>query len=253
MRLQILASLVFLASSLVAEAGEGGDDVRSWPSGFRMAIHVGGQSPMGPLADRFGLSNTVGLSGYFQNAEGWRWGAHYRFQTGADVREPGLLQNLRDPNGHIIDNEGRIALVTAQQRGTILALSAGRLIHADFLGAGAGFLVEVGLGYWEHKVHFQNRGNRLTQLDDPHLAGYDRLTGGWMVLPRFGYHRDAANGLVRFQVGVEAMLGRLQPNRAWNADTLTADAGPRHDGTVGLFAAWILRLQARSTDLDYYY
>jgi hypothetical protein len=64
---------------------------------------------------------------------------------------------------------------------------------------------------------------------------------------------DAPNGLVRFQCGLEAMAGRLQPNRAWNADTMTSDAGPRSDGTVGIFAAWILRLQARSTDVDYFH
>ena len=43
------------------------------------------------------------------------------------------------------------------------------------------------------------------------------------------------------------------PSRAWNADTGTVDVGPRRDGALGLFAAWILRLQARSTSVDYVY
>ncbi len=221
--------------------------------GFQAAIHVGGQVPDGPLSERFGPSNTVGLSVYRLASAGWRWGIHYRFQTGSQVKEPGLLDNLRDPNGHIIDNEGRIALVTAQQRGTILSLSAGRLFPVDFISKGSGLALELFAGFWEHKLHFQNRGNRLTQLDEPHIKGYDRLTGGMMLMPRVGYVHDSENGLVRFQFGVEAMLGRLQPNRAWNSDTMTADAGPRNDRTFGLFAAWILRLKARSTDVDYYH
>jgi len=45
----------------------------------------------------------------------------------------------------------------------------------------------------------------------------------------------------------------MQPNRVWNADTMTADTGPRADQAVGIFAAWILRLRARSTDIDYYH
>ena len=115
-------------------------------------------------------------------------------------------------------------MVTAQQRGTILSLSAGRLISADFLSPGSGIALELFGGFWEHKLHFQNRGNRLTQLDEPHIKGYDRLTGGWMVMPRLGYVHDSSNDLVRFQFGVEAMFGRLQPNRVWNADTMTADS-----------------------------
>jgi hypothetical protein len=228
------------------------EDARFDP-GFQAAIHVGGQVPTGILAERFGASNTVGLSGYRLTSKGWRLGGHYRFQTGADVREPGLLDNLRDANGHIVDNEGQIALVTAQQRGTLFCVSIGRIWTADFLNPGSGLLLELGMGFWEHKVHFQNRGNRLTQLDEPYVQGYDRLTGGWMLMPRLGYVHDSPNGLVRFQAGIESMMGRLQPNRAWNTDTMMADTGPRADRAVGLFAAWILRLRARSTDLDYYH
>jgi hypothetical protein len=224
-----------------------------WSPGYQAAIHVGGQVPAGPLANRFGPSNTVGLSAYRIAESGWRWGCHYRFQTGSEVREPGLLGNLTDPSGLLVDNEGRIALVTPQQRGTVLAFSVGRLLTASAFREGSGWLAELAFGFWEHKVHFQNRGNRITQLEEPYLAGYDRLTGGWMIAPRFGYSHDARNGLVRFQAGLEAMFGRLQPNRTWNVDTMTTDAGPRADRTVGLFAAWILRLKARSTEVDYYH
>lgn len=235
----------FLGQDAAAEAG---------PSvGTQLILHVGGQAPAGPLADRFGLSNTVGVGVRRSTASGWRFGAHYRFQTGADVREAGLLQNLIDPNGHLIDNEGRIALVTPQQRGTLLLVTAGRKWSSGGRHPETGFIAECGVGFWEHKIHFQNRGNRVTQLDEPHLAGYDRLTGGGVLLPRAGFEYHNPSGQVRFQFGLEAFLGRLQPNRLWNADTETVDVGPRSDGAVGLFAGWILRLQARSTSVDYFY
>ena len=77
--------------------------------------------------------------------------------------------------------------------------------------------------------------------------------GGGVLLPRAGFEYHNPSGQVRFQFGLEAFLGRLQPNRLWNADTETVDVGPRSDGAVGLFAGWILRLQARSTSVDYFY
>lgn len=254
----LLTAAVLALSALVADVvhaqGEArnGVDFNARP-GFQAAIHAGVQVPAGALAQRFGVSNSVGLSAYRLDSHGWRWGAHYRFQTGADVREPGLLDNLRDPNGYLIDNEGRIALVTAQQRGTLLFLTGDRLLPTGFLPSGSALFVGLGLGFWEHRIHFQNRGNRMTQLEEPHIKGYDRLTGGAVAIPRAGVVHDAPNGLVRFECGVEFAMGRLQPNRAWNTDTMSADQGPRKDGNFGLFAAWILRLQARSTEVDYYH
>lgn len=258
MRLRfILTSLGLLPLLVLAQEGNqhglNAADDRAVSAGTQLVLHVGGQAPAGPLADRFGLSNTVGMGVRRTTHSGWRFGAHYRFQTGADVRETGLLQNLIDPNGHIVDNEGRIALVTAQQRGTLLFLTAGRKWAAGGQHPETGFIAEVGAGFWEHKIHFQNRGNRVTQLDEPHLAGYDRLTGGGMLLPRIGFEYHSPNGQARLEFGLEACLGRLQPNRIWNADTGTRDTGPRSDRTVGVFAGWILRLKARSSSLDYYY
>ena len=125
----LLAVLAMLQGMSWAQGTADNPTSDAFDAGFQAAIHIGGQAPNGTLSERFGLSNTVGLSVYRLSSVGWRWGVHYRFQTGSDVREPGLLDNLRDPSGRIIDNEGRIALVTTQQRGTILSLSAGRLFR----------------------------------------------------------------------------------------------------------------------------
>lgn len=234
--------------------GQGDPEGRSGINpGHQLLIHTALHVPWGDLADRFGAANTVGIGWRRTAGSGWRYGFQYRFQTGADVREPGLLQNLIDSRGHVIDNEGRIALVTPQQRGTMVLATLGRKWALGARHPETGFIAEVGAGFWEHKVHFQNRGNRITQLEDPYLKGYDRLSGGWVLVPRAGVEFHSPNGQARFQFGLEALIGRLSPSRAWNADTGTVDVGPRQDGALGLFAAWILRLQARSTSVDYVY
>ena len=102
---------------------------RAPEAGTQLILHTGIHVPSGDLAQRFGAANTVGMGVRRTTTSGWRFGFQYRFQTGSDVREPGLLQNLRDPNGHIIDNEGRIALVAVQQRGTLFLGTIGRNGH----------------------------------------------------------------------------------------------------------------------------
>ena len=158
----LAAALSFFSGGRAQSGGVNpGENAAAPVVGTQLILHVGGQAPAGPLADRFGLSNTVGMGIRRSTASGWRFGLHYRFQTGADVREPGLLQNLVDPNGHIVDNEGRIALVTAQQRGTVFHVTAGRKWKSGGRHPETGFIAELGAGFWEHKVHFQNRGNRV--------------------------------------------------------------------------------------------
>jgi len=252
--LRLFLSIVMTMVVLFCAAQDSGGNERSHSRpGHQLLLHTGGHIPWGELSNRFGVANTVGLGWRRTVGSGWRYGLQYRFQTGADVREPGLLQNLVDPNGHIIDNEGRIALVTPQQRGTLLLATLGRKWSLGAQHPETGVIAEIGCGFWEHKVHFQNRGNRITQLDEPYLHGYDRLSGGWVLVPRAGIEYHSPNGQARFQAGLEALVGRINPRRAWNADTGTADDGTRRDHAIGLFAAWILRLEARSTSVDYFH
>ena len=247
-------TFAFLAIAWLSPAQPGpGEEKNGVRPGHQLLLHTALHVPWGDLADRFGPANTVGIGWRRTAASGWRYGVMYRFQTGADVREPGLLSNLIDPNGHVIDNEGRIALLTAQQRGTLLLATLGRKWSLGARHPETGFIAELGTGFWEHKVHFQNRGNRITQLEEPYLQGYDRLSGGWALVPRAGFEYHSPNGQARFQLGLEALLGRLQPSRTWNTDTGMADEGTRRDHALGLYAAWILRLQARSTAVDYTY
>lgn len=222
-------------------------------AGTQLILHTGIHAPTGDLALRFGAANTVGMGVRRTTASGWRFGFHYRFQTGSDVREPGLLQNLRDPNGHVIDNEGRVALLTPQQRGTLFFGTLGRKWSLGWGNPETSLIAELGAGFWEHKIHFQNRGNRVTQLDAPHIEGYDRLSGGTVLVPRLGIEYHSSSGQVRFHAGVEGLIGRLQPSREWNTDTQTSDTDTRHDAAWGLFAGWILRLKARTTSIDYYH
>jgi len=217
-----------------------------------ITMEAGLHAPWGDLGDRYGVSNTVGVSFRVKTPERWMSGFGARFLTGSDVRQEGLLQNLKTEGGYIIDNEGRIALVTSQQRGTLLTASFGRLFPIEPSNPNTGITVELAGGYWAHKIHFQNRGNRVTQLAPPYVESYDRLASGWTLCPRVGYWHMDPRGRVNFNVGLECYVGRTTPRRDWNADTMDADTAVRTDGLFGLFAGWIIHLRARPTDEFFY-
>ena len=226
------------------DAAKGIESIRA----AHITIESGLHTPWGDLSDRFGISNTVGASFRVKTANRWLTGFGARFLTGSNVRQAGLLNNLKTEGGYLIDNEGSIALVTAQQRGTLLTASIGRLFPIAPSNPNTGLTIEIAGGYWAHKIHFQNRGNRVTQLESPYLASYDRLASGWVLCPRVGYWYMDPRGRVNFHVGLECYAGRITPRRDWNADTVDADTDVRTDGLFGLFAGWVIHLRARPTD-----
>ena len=87
-----------------------------------------------------------------------------------------LLSNLIDPNGHVIDNEGRIALLTAQERGTLLlppSAASGRPRPAIPRPASS-----PRWGPDSGNTGCASRTATASPTEEPHLQGYDRLSGG---------------------------------------------------------------------------
>ena len=156
----ILPTIAFTMAALASIAQEPDSGQRSAARpGHQLLLHTGIHVPWGELADHFGIANTVGIGWRRTANSGWRYGAQYRFQTGSEVREPGLLQNMVDPNGNVIDNEGRIALITPQQRGTLILATLGRKWSLGARHTETGFIAEMAAGFWEHRMLNQDNCN----------------------------------------------------------------------------------------------
>jgi hypothetical protein len=244
----LLWTVCGLQLGLKGQSNAGIESIRA----AHITIETGMHAPWGDLADRYGISNMVGATFRVKTAGRWLTGFGARFLTGSQVRQPGLLQNLKTEDGYVIDNEGRIARLTAQQRGTLITASVGRLFPTNPGNPNTGIALELAGGLWSHKIHFQNRGNRITQLEAPYLEGYDRLARGWTLCPRVGYWHMDPRGRVNFNVGLECYAGRIAPQRDWNADTMDADTETRTDGLFGIFAGWVIHLRPRPSDELFY-
>lgn len=216
------------------------------------AVHLdvsfGALMPEGNLAQRYGAGGEVGVGFHAKFRSNWYSGASARFGFGASVTEPSLLANLLSPAGELIDNEGQVALITITGRSGRFMLEGGRLFpsRGRYGNPNSGWLFKVGAGSYHHRIHFENTENTISQLEQPYLAGYDRLTWGWCVEPFLGYWHMSPLKRVNWFAGASFLAARTWPQRPMNFDDGTTDPGPRFDAGLGITAGWVLHMYHRA-------
>ena len=209
-------------------------------------LHGGIGASAGDLGSRFTQGGNVGMGLHVKFPSGFYTGIQADFGFGMTLVEPGVLSNLLNPAGQLIDNEGQVALLALSGRSGLVTLDAGRLFPLRRTNANSGVLINLGLGSVHHRVHFENTENPITQLDEPYLSGYDRLTWGVAFKQFVGYWHMSDNGLVNWFAGVQLWEAKTWPQRPMNFDTQTTDDSPRLDLYGGIQVGWVFHLYKRT-------
>lgn len=209
-------------------------------------LHGGFGTSAGDLGNRFGNGAQVGMGFHIKFPSGFYTGIQADFGFGMKLMEQGVLSNLLNPAGQLIDNEGQVALLALSGRSGLVTLDAGRLFRLRRTNANSGILINFGLGSVHHRVHFENTENPITQLDEPYLSGYDRFTWGVAFKQFVGYWHMSDNGLVNWFAGVQVWEAKTWPQRPLNFDTQTEDKSPRLDLYGGIQVGWIFHFYKRT-------
>lgn len=210
-----------------------------------LSFSVGGFVPGGDLADRFGLNTQVGGKFMRKSESNWTYGLNFGYHFAGEVSEPGLLSNLVNDEGHIISNQGRIAEVNVGMRGYYIGAEAGHLFNVVGPNPNCGILVQAGMGYLHHKIRMEHQFHEITQLEEPYLQGYDRLTNGFAINQFVGYFHMSDSRLVNYFIGLDLTQGWTQGRRELYFDTLESGEDKRFDSLIGLRAGWVIHFYRR--------
>lgn len=209
------------------------------------------QFPGGDLADRFGPNSNIGLSIIRRTRSNMVFGVNGSFLFGNKVTEPGVIANVLNSAGQVVDKEGAMADVFLMQRGWSTFITVGRMFPTLRSKGRNGITAEIGGGYLRHKVRVQTQQNVVPQLEDDYLRGYDRLTAGPAAMVQLGYQYLSPKRRANFHVALEFVAGYTQPLRAFNFDTETFNQSDRLDLLTGLRIGWTLPVD-RSEDERYF-
>lgn len=211
---------------------------------------------MSDLNDRFGVFTTVGLGFGVKTETNKYIGFRLTLLTGAEVQEPDLLSNLLTSSGEIIDNQGDVAFITISGRGAILGIHGGVIIPSVLpfksSNPNSGLFLRGGIGSIHHRIGFAFTENHITQLEDPYLAGYDRLSWGAYASGFIGYWYMDENRRFNAFVGVYGFASRSYPMRTSNFDTGIPDIEPRFDVGLGIELGWVVHMYKRAPK-EYWY
>lgn len=211
------------------------------------------QIPGGDMAIRFGNNSNVGLNVVRKNDRNYLFGLEGSFLFGDQVVEPGILRNVINSAGQVVDKDGVMADVFLYERGWTLMGVVGKIIPVAGPNPNSGMLLKLGAGYMRHKVRIQTQQNEVPQLEGDYLEGYDRLCAGPMLSLLVGYQHFGNNRFVNFMAGFELLTAFTEPLRAYNFDAQRAETGTRFDGLTGIRVGWSLPIYKRSDDRYHYY
>jgi len=206
------------------------------------------QLPGGDLADRFGANSNIGIGALYKSRKNFLVGGEGSFIFGSKVVEPGILRNVINSSGQVVDQDGEMADVFLYERGWTAFGVVGKLFPVLGPNPNSGLVVKVGGGYMRHKVRVQTQQNVVPQLEGAYLEGYDRLSAGPAAMGYVGYQYLGDRGRVNFHVGLELMAGFTQALRAFNFDTEQYNAPDRLDLLSGLRIGWSLPIYRRMDD-----
>lgn len=239
--------LIFCQIS-VAQESNSVESGKYFGTAFSFSTYV----PGGDLADRFGSHFSLGVSPQFKIKKNFIFSANAQFIFGNDVKQPNLLHELRSDRGEVLDEDGQIATILLFQRGYSLTLRVEKLFAINKeKNKNSGFIVGFGAGFLQHKIRIEHQNNRIPQLENEYIKGYDRLSNGLLLEQNIGYYHVSRSKLTNFKVELVFNQGLTESRRDFNFDDNAKDDTQRLDLFTGARFTWLLPLYRRMAN-EYY-
>ncbi len=217
--------------------------------GFSYAYQIPGFD----LKKSFGPNSNLGGNFLVKTKNNWLVGVDGTFLFGSEVKDTTILDNLKNSQGWIIDQNGEEAEILLYERGYTLAARGGKLFSFNKPNPNSGIVFLSGLGFLQHKLRIEITGNNVPELTRDYRKGYDRLSNGFALSQFLGYQYLGNWRLINFFGGVEVTAAFTKNRRGYNYDTMKADNQSRTGILYGIRCGWILPLYKKIPQAFYFY
>ncbi|HNQ66851.1 MAG TPA: hypothetical protein PKN32_00610 [Bacteroidales bacterium] len=210
--------------------------------------------PSGDMADRFGLSSTIGIGFENKFKSNWTLGVEFNYIFGGNIKDStSMLTGLMTESGYIINKYGEYGTFLLSERGFYGGAKIGKLIPVWGPNKNSGIIVNVGAGLLQHQIRIENKDNNTPPILGDYKKGYDRLSNGLCLREFIGYQYLDNKGLINFYFGIEFYQAWTKCRRDYNFDTMQRDDTERKDYLSGIRIGWILPLYRKAPNKYYYY
>jgi hypothetical protein len=228
------------------------DDARA---GVLIPIQVGLASPLSTLANGYGNFGFVQVGAFYKSKTNFQFGLDFSFMSGSQVNiNP--LRELQIEDDFMIGSDGSSSEIRRYFRGLIFPMLKGGYTLSAPIGKSAdpasGVNFMLGLGFWGHKIKYNDINRNISYIQNGYSQGYDRLTTGPCLQTSLTYQYLAANRRANFLIGIEYTYGWLK-NKRYNYDLNSQINSTRNDQYIAFKLGWILPIYGQRNKEFYYY
>ena len=251
MKIKYLLFLIYTIAAYSVSA----QNVRDTSINISMvSFHYSFHNPGGDMADRFGVSSTVGGDFVFKTQNGFLFGLDYSFIFGEKVlNKESYFHGIQNSKGYVIDGNGMLAETYIYERGFNAAVILGKQFNIWNLNPNSGPFVQLHAGYIQHYARIENPYKTAPQINGEYAKLYDRLTTGFSMTEFVGYRFMGNHRLWNFYAGFEFVQGFTQGRRSYNVDAMSAQNPRRIDLLSGVRIGWVVPLYGKTKQEFYYY
>lgn len=220
---------------------------------FMISAHYSVHKPGANMADRFGMSNSVGADFTFKSVGGWLFGVDYSFIFGENiVNKDAYFLGIRNSKGYVIDGNGMFAEAFIYERGFNISGMVGKQFNVWNKNPNSGPFIQLSAGFLQHYARIENPYKAAPQINDNYAKLYDRLTNGFSTTQFIGYRFMGNKRLWNFYAGFEFIQGYTMGRRSYNADDMSSVNEKRLDLLSGFKVGWVIPIYGK-TKKDFFY
>lgn len=216
--------------------------------GFLLGANGAFDMPGADLANRFGNGYRLGPSMHYKTKSNWIFGIKLDFTNGDQIKEDSLFAGIEDKSGTLINQDGLRLGVNTYRRGFMTGVEAGRIFNTSKTNSDNGILVMTGIGFMQHKILIQDKGESILSIRGDYKKGYDRLANGIYLEQYLGYIFLSNNSLINFHIGLDVAVGFTQGRRDFLYDVRRAGNEKRTDIMFGVRGGWYLPMFKRKSE-----
>ena len=226
------------------------------PTIFLIDFNYAIQLPGAGMKDYFQFNFALGGGLTVLTPSNWliEFSGDYQFSE-LVLKDP--LEILREPDGFIIDQYGKLAVVELGQRGYYLGGSIAKLIPVTKYKR-SGIQVSLGGGLERHWVRIQPSSDYLLQLQGDYKKGYDQMRTGFALRQFVGYRHIGRRRWLNAFAGFDFTQAFTKTNRVWDFSSQAEPVKNRVDLLFGFRIGLSLPFyfhsieSTRTEDVDFY-
>ena len=208
----------------------------------------------GDIAKQFTNNFEIGGGFLYKTKSNWLFGADFNFIFNDSVKYL-PIQGILTREGFLIGEDGLYTNLRITERGYKLPVfKAGKIFSAPIgrASVNSGLYLMGGLGFLQHRIHYEDVSRTASQLRGNYKKGYDHLTNGLALTENIGYMFLDKNRRINFFVCLEFTQAFTKNRRDYNFDLRGPDHSQKTDLLYGIKLGWIFPAYKKIPQ-EYYY